>query len=202
MLVRQCFVPHPSKAQRLVNVRLLEEREKQLAWSRKSAKGGRKSGKSRRLRRENLTNQLRSSREPKGNISSSSSSSINKEIASAISPPYKPPKGEYPKAFETWWSTYPKRVGKQAAYRAWTRAGRRLRDANGLTTSEAVERMQTAAEAFAASPKGRGEFCPHPATWLNQARYDDDRQAWQEGALKPAERMGVDLRTLDLGDEP
>lgn len=39
--------------------------------------------------------------------------------------------------------------------------------------------------AFARSPAGRaGKFTPHPATWFNQGRYDDDDAAWQREAPK------------------
>ena len=35
-------------------------------------------------------------------------------------------------------------------------------------------------QAFAASPIGRGDkqYIPHPATWLNNGRYDDDPATW------------------------
>ncbi|MBP3955417.1 DUF1376 domain-containing protein [Gemmata sp. G18] len=42
-VVRHCFMPHPAKPGFLTNHRLLEEAEKQAAWQRKSAEGGRKS---------------------------------------------------------------------------------------------------------------------------------------------------------------
>jgi hypothetical protein len=40
-----------------------------------------------------------------------------------------------------------------------------------------VERMQ----AFSASPKALSRFCPHPSTWLNEGRYDDDPRTWLRG---------------------
>jgi hypothetical protein len=94
------------------------------------------------------------------------------------------------------------KVGKEAALRAWTKAGKRLR-AQGMTQIQAVERMQTAVEVFAASPKGRGDFCPNPATWLNRGSYDDDPKAWLDRngeSNGKHERSSLDLRTLDLGE--
>lgn len=60
--VRACFEPHPHIPGRMVNRRLLEEREKQAAWSKKSKEGGTKGGTSERgiaLRR--LRNAIQSS---------------------------------------------------------------------------------------------------------------------------------------------
>lgn len=70
-VVRKCFVPHPKLAGRLVNVRLLKEREKQRLWREKSAKGGIKSGKTRSSKKEgwlaNGSSLVRTKREPKVN---------------------------------------------------------------------------------------------------------------------------------------
>lgn len=49
-VVRPCFEPHPRLEGRLVNVRLVEERVKQLEWREKSAAGGRKSAQTRRAK--------------------------------------------------------------------------------------------------------------------------------------------------------
>jgi uncharacterized protein YdaU (DUF1376 family) len=49
-VVRACFEPHPRLVGRLVNLRLVEERVKQLEWSAKSAAGGRKSAQVRRAK--------------------------------------------------------------------------------------------------------------------------------------------------------
>lgn len=55
-VVRRCFEPHPQMPGRLVNVRLVEERVKQMEWREKSAAGGRKSGESRRNKALKLLN--------------------------------------------------------------------------------------------------------------------------------------------------
>lgn len=49
-LVRECFEPHPEKQGRLVNRRLLEERQKQEQWREKSRQGGIQSGQTRRAK--------------------------------------------------------------------------------------------------------------------------------------------------------
>jgi hypothetical protein len=52
---------------------------------------------------------------------------------------------------------------------------------------------------FAKSDKAAGEFCPHPTTWLNQGRYDDDQATWgthggngQESGSKPKDYWPTD----------
>jgi hypothetical protein len=43
------------------------------------------------------------------------------------------------------------------------------------------EQLLEAVQAFAASPAGKaaGKFCPHPATWFNAERWNDDPADWQ-----------------------
>lgn len=114
--------------------------------------------------------------------------------------PCKSPKGDkYPASFEAWWNAYPRKVGKAAAFRAWTKAGRRIMGEHGCSKPEAAQRLLAAAQAFAGSPKAKGEFCPHPATWLNQGRYDDDPAEWMDSRSEPLpKRKGVNLGALDL----
>jgi uncharacterized protein YdaU (DUF1376 family) len=180
-LVRQCFTKHPNDPSRLVNARLLEERQKQTAWKRKCAAGGRKSGQARKLQSENQTkgssHLVGSKRELKGNSSSSSSSSNN---------PYKSPTGDDSVSFQKWWESYPRlrRTGKPKAFKSWQAAIKSL-VGEGLTRSEAIAKLQASVEEFTSSPKGKSQFVPAPTVWLGNARYDDDREAWQVGD-KPA----------------
>jgi hypothetical protein len=88
------------------------------------------------------------------------------------------PSNGFCKGFLDFYNAYPLHVGKQAAYRAWTKAGKRLKQDGGKTSTEAVAYLVDRAKAFAASPKGHSEYVPNPAAWLNQGRYDDDPEAW------------------------
>lgn len=68
--------------------------------------------------------------------------------------------------FEAWWKTYPRRVGKGQARRAYSSALKK-------TTAD---QLADAAEAFAARVHESGteeRFIPHPATWLNGERWAD-----------------------------
>ena len=66
--------------------------------------------------------------------------------------------------FAAWWSVYPRKVGKKVAATAYARACREI-------TPDA---LLAATERFRDDPNRRDEFTPHPATWLNQGRWDDD----------------------------
>lgn len=99
--------------------------------------------------------------------------------------------------FAEWWSTVPNKTGKQAAAKAYRKAVSAI---SGRAPSEGpggddphgflLDRMT----AFAASPKARGDFCPHPATWLGEGRYDDDPSTWMtSGNASQATRRGPEL---------
>ena len=82
----------------------------------------------------------------------------NKSISPA------PPK-QAEDGFEEFWDTYPRRIGKEAARKAYSKA---LRAADRVT-------LLKSAKAFSGLRKGQDEkFTPHPATWLNQGRWDDE----------------------------
>jgi hypothetical protein len=71
-------------------------------------------------------------------------------------------------AFEAFWQCYPRKVAKQEAEKAWAK----LHPANGD-----FERIMGALENHKTSSRWRedgGQFIPHPATWLNQRRFDDE----------------------------
>lgn len=92
-----------------------------------------------------------------------------------------------PDGFGAFWSAYPRKVGKQAAEKAFRSA---LKRTDAATLVEA-------ATAFAQSEKGRaGEFCPHPSTWLNAGRWLDDRSTWNGGGQargSPSASEGLDF---------
>ncbi len=106
------------------------------------------------------------------------------------------PKRSYSPAFERWWAAYPLKVAKFEASKAYVRAGRRIRADDSISTDQAVEKLQAACEAFAVSDQGLGEFCPHAATWLNRASYDDDHSAWKNRAPSATVRPALDLGDL------
>lgn len=84
--------------------------------------------------------------------------------------------------FDSFWRAYPRKVGKIAALKAWYKALRTIaaRGSPPMGSEAAAAWLAERASAFARSDAGqRGEFTPHPSTWLNQARYDDDDGEWR-----------------------
>lgn len=73
--------------------------------------------------------------------------------------------------FDKFWSVYPRRVGKGAARKAWDKVARhceRHADAPSLRD------ICNAAWRYANDPNlPELQFVPHPATWLNQERWED-----------------------------
>ena len=81
--------------------------------------------------------------------------------------PPKSPKGEL---FEKFWAAYPKKVGIQAAKKAWSR----LKPNKELTEAilQAVERQKSSIQ----WSTNNGQFIPNPARWLNEWRWEDKVQ--------------------------
>lgn len=92
------------------------------------------------------------------------------------------PKGTngYCKSFEEWWTAYPKKTGKDAAYKAWKKAGAKIKAAMVCTSDEAAAYLLKVAAEYAAARAGEDQqFTPHPATWLNRGCWNDDRATWK-----------------------
>lgn len=84
--------------------------------------------------------------------------------------------------FEEFWKVVPRKEGKGAAETAYAKAAARIAGRSGPGGDDPDAFLLERMKAFAQTPRGRaGKHCPHPATWLNQARYDDDPAAWQLG---------------------
>lgn len=92
-----------------------------------------------------------------------------KEEAKEAKPADEPKGGRYTKEFESWWSLYPsgRRVGKGAAFRSFKAAKKK-------TSVENLHRAIEAQKKSEAWTKDGGRFIPHPSTWLNQERWEDD----------------------------
>ena len=75
---------------------------------------------------------------------------------------------EYPYDFEEFWKIYPRRTGKAAAFRVW-------RKLNLTQKRRAYVALRKQIPALKAQIRGPNEnFCPHPSTWLNEGRFDDE----------------------------
>lgn len=70
--------------------------------------------------------------------------------------------------FSRFWAAYPRKVGKQAAKKSWSRLH---------PSEELTQAILQAVEAQKQSRQWRendGQFIPNPATWLNQGRWEDE----------------------------
>lgn len=70
--------------------------------------------------------------------------------------------------FETFWKVYPRKVAKGAARKVFAKIN--PDEALFDKIIKAVE-LQSLQDQWR---KDKGQFIPHPATWLNQERWDDE----------------------------
>lgn len=67
---------------------------------------------------------------------------------------------------ESFWTSYPRKVGREHALKAWLR----LSDEDRILADEGVRKF---AETWKTRPPDEIRFCPHGATWLNGKRWQD-----------------------------
>jgi hypothetical protein len=73
-----------------------------------------------------------------------------------------------PRSFDRFWSAYPRHVGKQAAAKAFAKI---TPDEKLLGVMLAALARQNGSEQWL---RDGGQFVPHPATWLNGRRWEDE----------------------------
>ena len=74
----------------------------------------------------------------------------------------------YTAEFEAFWQAYPRKVGKDAAFKAWKRKRHEIPPWDELAT---ILARQCRCEQW---QRDGGQYIPHPATWLNQGRWQDE----------------------------
>lgn len=72
--------------------------------------------------------------------------------------------------FDLFWSAYPRKIAKAAARKAWEKTKGSRPELNTLLVALATQKCS------AAWTRDGGQFIPHPATWLNAGRWDDEVQ--------------------------
>ena len=82
--------------------------------------------------------------------------------------------------FDVFWAAYPRHVAKQAALAAWKKlkpdGGMLDRKMEGLARWKASDEWQ----------REDGRYIPHPASWLNGRRWEDEMRQRPSVAAKPA----------------
>ena len=99
-------------------------------------------------------------------------------------------------AFDDFWVVVHKRVGKQAAKRAFEKAVALVATDHNISKDDASRAITSAMLVFARSPASQpDDHTPiHPATWLNNGRYDDDQSEWFPKRKKPLRKQELSAR--------
>lgn len=74
------------------------------------------------------------------------------------------PSKKHPDQFDIFWNTYPRKVAKAAALKAWEKA----------VKCESPEVIIEGARRYADDPNREDRFTAHPTTWLNAHRWGDE----------------------------
>ena len=139
-------------------------------WMEKGAGGSANCREDRRPHRytiniKRLRGDTESTRKDRGDIESDNGATLATPTGRQSRPmnhPIKPSK-ETPE-FDLFWRTYPIKVGKAAAKRAWDKA----------IKIEKPEAIILGAGKYAADPNRHPSFTAHPSTWLNAQRWNDE----------------------------
>lgn len=114
------------------------------------------------------------------------------ETESETEDPSSKKKKVYPADFLEFWEAYPKKAAKGHALKAWQSA----------VSRDSKEEILEAARRFAESPKGKGDYCPHPATWLNGSCYEDDQKVWERDGRPSGKNSGEAAAARRAGSHP
>lgn len=98
-----------------------------------------------------------------------------------------------PEKFEQFWQAYPRRIGKGAAEKAWSKA----------ITSTPADTLIENAQKFALLRRGQDpSFTPHPTTWLNQRRWEDQPDPEPSAPAGPPLRFASEIEKEKNDEDP
>lgn len=83
--------------------------------------------------------------------------------------------------FEAWWKLYPRKVGKDAAREKFGKARKRV----------SAEALMQAVKVYMQTKPDYADWC-HPATWLNQGRWQDEQESYDCGPAIDMDRKHVE----------
>ncbi len=84
--------------------------------------------------------------------------------------------------FQTFWEIYPRRVAKGVARKAWAKIDR-------TTQAFIISHLEIRVKDDEAWVNGDKCFIPHPASWLNGERWEDEYQTLQQPKPKSLKQM-------------
>jgi hypothetical protein len=97
--------------------------------------------------------------------------------------------------FDAFWSAYPRKIGKEAARKAWRRI--KPTEDHQRKIIAAIEKAKNCSQ----WQKDNGLYIPNPATWLNQGRWDDEIPQNSTGWKNNYLRRTRDHREREYNDE-
>ena len=86
----------------------------------------------------------------------------------------------YSDDFLDFWSEYPKKVGKGAAFKVWQKQKIKQRDLSDIKTAL---NWQTKSEQW---KRNNGRYIPNPSTYLSQRRWEDEPYKTEQDITDPA----------------
>lgn len=131
--------------------------------------------------------------EPKEEPSAKASQSQKRKEISKAAPSH--PAAAAAGPFERFWKAYPRKVGKDAACKAFEK--RRPTEALLQSMLDAID-AQLKTEQW---QREGGQFIPHPSTWLNEGRWQDETPVPGQGAGEQwhESRAGIEAKGAALG---
>jgi len=97
--------------------------------------------------------------------------------------------------FDEFWSLYPRKIAKATARKAW----QRLTAEQQLMAAKAIDTHCQ----YWKSKETELEFIPHPATWINQERWEDELVIKPKKTKESKEWMfsneGIEAKAKELG---
>ncbi|MBU5654501.1 hypothetical protein KPA07_06190 [Corynebacterium aurimucosum] len=164
----------------------LKEREEQAERQRKSRERKAQEQEERRnVTRDSHVTPSRESHECHKGVSQRPDPTRPDQIRSADADPKKSQKGSA--GFDDFWAVVPRKVGKQAARRAWEKA------VKVESPQVIVQKMRE----YRDDPNRVEEFTKHPSTWLNAGCWDDDPLPPRSRGKKQANDLDVFLDAFD-----
>jgi hypothetical protein len=91
--------------------------------------------------------------------------------------------------FDTFWKTYPKKIGKKAALKAFQKAKKAGMPPIKVIVA-AIEQQRSCDQ----WKRDNGQYIPNPTTWLNQGRWDDELKEGHGRKLLPQEETQAMLQ--------
>lgn len=97
-------------------------------------------------------------------------------------------------SFQDFWAKYPRKVSKRVAEASWKRL-------TAQEQADALEAIETHVQYWKLKETA-SEFIPHPATWLNQGRWEDELDMTVKEQKKPElPWYSTDDKTIQKGQE-